>query len=158
MAMLNGDLSEADDIRSKPSPTRSRSESELSDVHELPTASIPSLPAQNYQSPSDNDAIHDMATSELDEDEDAPGEDDVNYGEDGSPQQDPDRSLLDQSSSDESSQPRKRKAEIDDEEYIKQNPELYGLRRSVSIFPPGRNFSLADRPTQGRARPSRRIV
>ena len=25
----------------------------------------------------------------------------------------------------------KRKAEVDDEEYMKQNPELYGLRRSV---------------------------
>lgn len=36
-------------------------------------------------------------------------------------------------SSSDSSRPPKRKAKVDEDEYIKANPELYGLRRSVCL-------------------------
>ncbi|KAF2484302.1 P-loop containing nucleoside triphosphate hydrolase protein [Neohortaea acidophila] len=84
-----------------------------------------------------------MATSEMDESEDAPGEEDADFSEDMSPAEDMDGVTAhnaSSSSSEHSSRSPKRKASFDDDEYIKANPELYGLRRS------------------GRARPSRRVV
>ncbi|KAK3088983.1 ATP-dependent DNA helicase Hrp3, partial [Teratosphaeriaceae sp. CCFEE 6253] len=87
---------------------------------------------------SDDDAIHDMATSEMNEDDDAPGEEDADYDAESPP---PEAGMQrDRSLSEESTRPGKRKSEeVDDDDFIKQNPELYGLRRS------------------GRARPNRRV-
>ena len=82
--------------------------------------------------PQDDDAIHDMATSELDDEEDAPGEEDADFDEETPPPEPRDDMRHDSSSSEGSLRPGKRKADmVDDEEYMKQNPELYGLRRSV---------------------------
>lgn len=113
---------------------REQSDSELSDAVDLPpTATIPSLNGQQDIEPSDDDAIHDMATSELDEDEeDAPGEEDAEFDEDTPLHDESEGMRHDRSSSEESVRPPKRKAgDVDDDEYMKQNPELYGLRRSV---------------------------
>ena len=112
---------------------REQSESELSDAVDLPpTAAIPSLNGQHEAEASDDDAIHDMATSELDDEEDAPGEDDAEFDEDTPLHDESEGMRHDRSSSEESIRPAKRKAnDVDDEEYMKQNPELYGLRRSV---------------------------
>jgi chromodomain-helicase-DNA-binding protein 1 len=90
-----------------------------------------SVTPQSDDEPSDDDAIHDMATSELDEDEDAEGEADADFDEETPPPGPVGGMRHDRSLSEDSVRPGKRKAEIDDEEYMKLNPELYGLRRSV---------------------------
>lgn len=109
-----------------------RSESELSDVNELPTITNVSSINADHESGSEEDAMHDMATSELDEDEDAPGEDDADFNNESPSQLHTNGMRHDRLSSEESSRSEKRKVdEVDDEEYMKQNPELYGLRRSV---------------------------
>ena len=120
------------DAHVDPPPQREHSGSDLSDAESLPPATtIPSNPEQDID-PSDDDAIHDMATSEIDDEEDAPGEDDADF-DDETPMHDESEGMRhDRSSSEDSSRPAKRKADdYDDEELMKQNPELYGLRRSV---------------------------
>lgn len=121
---------------------RTRSDSDLSDLNDIPTTTISSTTGPGDEAPSDDDAIHDMATSELDEDEDAPGEEDADFDEETPPPGQADRMDVDGSSSESSSRPGKRKAEVDDEELMKQNPELYGLRRSVSNDATGRSIQL----------------
>ncbi|KXT01495.1 hypothetical protein AC578_4532 [Pseudocercospora eumusae] len=142
MSMTNGHSSEADADLLKPSPQPQRSESELSDTNDIPTTTISSTTApQDEVMSDDDDAIHDMATSELDEDEDAPGEEDEDFDMESPPPAPAEAMDRDRSSSEPHSRPGKRKADMDDEEmYMKENPELYGLRRS------------------GRARPTRRVV
>lgn len=128
--MANGHSDNVDGDLLKPPAQPRRSESEISDTNDFPTA-MDSPDAANEGMFSDDDAVHDMATSELDEDEDAPGEEDADFDmESPRPRQD-DAHAHDRSSSEPSSRPGKRKADVDDEEYMKQNPELYGLRRSV---------------------------
>lgn len=129
--MANGHTVVPDTERLKVPPQRGPSESELSDLNDLPTTIMASPRDPNDTLASDDDAIHDMATSELDEDEDAPGEMDADFDEETPPAEDIDAMEEDQASEDSSSRPGKRKADVDDEEYMKQNPELYGLRRSV---------------------------
>lgn len=120
--------------RLRPSPQPPRSESELSDINDLPTTTMSSATPQGEVEPSDDDAIHDMATSELDDEEDAEGEEDADFDEETPPQEPADGMRHDRSPSEESVRPGKRKAEeVDDEEYMKLNPELYGLRRSVRM-------------------------
>lgn len=137
MSLANGHAIEGDSGFLKPSHP-SHSESDLSELHDIPTNTIPSNSAVNHQVPSDeDDAIHDMATSELDEDEDAPGEEeDADFDEETPPPAAADGIDQEISSSESTSRHGKRKAEVDDEEYMKQNPELYGLRRSVGAANP----------------------
>lgn len=131
MSVTNGHVAEADDDRSISSPQPLRSESELSDLNDLPTLAAPSTTA-HHETESEDDALHDMATSELDEDEDAPGEEDADFDGESPATHEINGMRHDRSSSEESTRPEKRKAhDVDDEEYMKQNPELYGLRRSV---------------------------
>ena len=120
-------------------PSRPRSESELSDLNDLP----PPRSAPQDAAASDDDAIHDMATSEMDEDEDAPGEEDADYDAESPP---PEAGMRhDRSLSEESTRPGKRKSEeVDDDDFIKQNPELYGLRRSVGECLPRAHIHIAD--------------
>ena len=130
--MTNGHSSDVDEDRLRVPPRFDRSESELSDVNDIPTTTISSVTEQRDDSHSDDDAIHDMATSELDEDEDAPGEEDTDFDEASPPSEHDANGRESRSASEDSLRPGKRKApEVDDEEYMKQNPELYGLRRSV---------------------------
>lgn len=138
MSMSSAPVSDMDDIRPAPGLDREQSDSELSDAVDLPpTAVVPSTNGQEDVEHSEDDAIHDMATSELDDEEDAPGEDDADFDEDTPAHDESDGMRHDRSSSEESIRPAKRKADdVDDEEYMKQNPELYGLRRSVRATPP----------------------
>ena len=127
--MMNGYMSESviDDLRPPPPPTRTPSD--LSDSHDIPTAQV----QHDEEDESDEDAMHDMATSEMDEDEDAPGEDDADYDAETPPPEQTDEAPRDRSMSEENTRSGKRKSDdVDDEEYMKENPELYGLRRSVS--------------------------
>ncbi|SMR45497.1 unnamed protein product [Zymoseptoria tritici ST99CH_3D1] len=138
MSITNGHASEAAADLTRPSLQPSRSESDLSDLNDIPMTNASS--PHGDEPPSDDDAIHDMATSELEEDEDAPGEEDEDFDAASPTHERANGMDHDRSSSEAGSRPGKRKAEVDDEELMKLNPELYGLRRS------------------GRARPSRRVV
>lgn len=120
---------------------RTRSDSDLSDLNDIPTT-ISSTTGPADEAPSDDDAIHDMATSELEEDEDAPGEEDADFDMGSPPAAHTDRMDVDGSSSESGARPGKRKTEVDDEELMKQNPELYGLRRSVRPDAAGRSIQV----------------
>lgn len=159
MSVPNGHVDDFVDDGREPSAQPQRSESDLSDLNDAP-------PAQTgpQQAHSDDDAIHDMATSEMDddEDEDAPGEEDADYEMASPAHEAADEMQRDRSSSSSSSEEDvrsgKRKPEVDDEEYMKQNPELYGLRRSVrTLHRASLRYSLTC-CQQGRARPTRRVV
>ncbi|EMD61660.1 hypothetical protein COCSADRAFT_96653 [Bipolaris sorokiniana ND90Pr] len=113
------------------------SDSDTSDAREHAAAAHVSdvdAPGEEYD---EDDEV--AAASDSSEDVDAEGEPDGDYDSDSPPseQAESDRA---RSSSQESARPTKRKASVEKEDYIEQNPELYGLRRS------------------GRARPSRRVV
>lgn len=104
------------------------SESELSDPTNRAAAALsPSSDAQSPVQDEDNevDALSDSSHSE-----DAEGSEDGDYESETPPAQS-DNEEVDRSSSEDSQRPRKRKASVEDDEYINQNPELYGLRRSV---------------------------
>lgn len=158
MSLTNGHSSKADADLLKPSPQPQRSESDLSETNDIPTTTLsPDAPQGSLHS--DDDAIHDMATSELDEDEDAPGEEDADFDEVTPPPEQADAAHRAPSSSESSSRSGKRKAEeVDDEAYMKQNPELYGLRRSVRIDGLNQTFTTLTCCLQGRAKPARRVV
>jgi chromodomain-helicase-DNA-binding protein 1 len=110
----------------------SDSESELSDPTDPPIPSASSSPEEKFQT------VANRRTPSEVEDEDAAGsEDDGDYNMDVSMQQTHDASSQ-HSSSDESLRPPKRKAPaaaIDDEDYIRNNPDLFGLRRSHRARP-----------------------
>ena len=133
MSMTNGHTSESPCDDPKPLPLPTQAESDLSDARDVPTAQV----HDEEDEQSDEDAMHDMATSEMDEDEDedAPGEDDADYDAESPPPEQAGEVSHDRSTSEESARPGKRKSDdVDDEEYMKENPELYGLRRSVSAL------------------------
>ena len=133
--MTNGHSSDVDGSHLRPPNAMIRSESPLSDINDIPTTTISSATEEEDADHSDDDAIHDMATSELDDDEDAPGEEDADFDEE-SPLPEPANGMRQDSLSSEGSlRPGKRKADaVDDDDYMKQNPELYGLRRSVRVL------------------------
>jgi chromodomain-helicase-DNA-binding protein 1 len=132
MSMTNGHALQADVDAARPPLQPSRSESDLSDLNDIPMTGASPTPAQGNEPASDDDAIHDMATSELDDDEDAPGEEDADFDAESPAHERANGMSHNRSSSESDSRPGKRKAEVDDEELMKLNPELYGLRRSVS--------------------------
>jgi chromodomain-helicase-DNA-binding protein 1 len=134
-----------------PSP---HSDSDLSDARE-PAAAEPSsdvdAPGEEY----DEDEPMAVA-SDSSEDEDAEGERDGDYDSDSPPSEHAPSSRAQSVSSQDSSRPLKRKASADKDDYMTQNPELYGLRRSVrGAHEPCKTVLTI---VQGRARPSRRIV
>jgi hypothetical protein len=128
MSFENGHLSSLDDPTYATLDTKpSRSESELSDVNDIPDQAA---------TESADHVMHDVASPRSDEDEDADGSDDGDYDAPSPPSRASVESRHSSVSSDGSSLPRKRKAEpepdLDDDQYMQENPELYGLRRSVS--------------------------
>jgi chromodomain-helicase-DNA-binding protein 1 len=106
----------------------SDSDSELSDVADVP-ADIASSPQEDERRPRSSTMDQD---EDMSDDEDAEGDGDYDM-DTAMRREDAERSMS-QSSSDESIRPAKRKAppepDMDDEEYIRNNPDLYGLRRS----------------------------
>ncbi|KAH5233598.1 hypothetical protein HBI62_043920 [Parastagonospora nodorum] len=122
-------------------PARSpsqRSDSDLSDAQPPAVAE----PSSDVDAPGEEDEDDEAmaADSDSSEDVDAEGEPDADYDSDSPSSEHAPSSRAQSVSSQESSRPNKRKASSDKDDYMTQNPELYGLRRS------------------GRARPSRRIV
>lgn len=131
----------------------SHSDNDSSDAKEHAAADQASdvdAPGEEYDEEEDV-----AAASDSSEDVDAEGEPDGDYDSESPPseQAESDRA---RSSSQESSRPTKRKATDEKEDYIEQNPELYGLRRSVRGFSGLHTHELT--VAQGRARPSRRVV
>lgn len=106
-----------------------RSESDLSDLQEVPGLESHPVHDQDDEESMD-DTMHDMATSESDQEEDVEGEDDADFDIE-TPPAETGALRRASSSSHDSSRPAKRKASMDDDEFMMQNPELYGLRRSV---------------------------
>ncbi|KAF1840967.1 uncharacterized protein K460DRAFT_195645 [Cucurbitaria berberidis CBS 394.84] len=134
----NGHLSPlAVHMTSANSPSQ-HSDSDLSDAKEL-AAVDPSSDADAPGEEYDEDEVMAVA-SDSSEDVDAEGEPDGDYDSDSPPSDHAESDRARSSVSQESDRPLKRKASADKDDYITQNPELYGLRRS------------------GRARPSRRVV
>jgi chromodomain-helicase-DNA-binding protein 1 len=129
------------------------SDNDQSDTQEaaaVDQASDVDAPGEEYD---EDDEV--AAASDSSEDVDAEGEPDGDYDSESPPseQAESDRA---RSSSVESRRPPKRKASSEKEDYIEQNPELYGLRRSVRGISNLHAHELT--PPQGRARPSRRVV
>lgn len=130
------------------------SDSNLSDAQEPAAADQASdvdAPGEDYDEDQDI-----AAASDSSEDVDAEGEPDGDYDSDSPPSEQAESDRARSSMSQESNRPLKRKASAEKDDYITQNPELYGLRRSVrgTRGPHVRKLTAA----QGRARPSRRIV
>ncbi|KAH7388799.1 chromodomain helicase-like protein [Pyrenochaeta sp. MPI-SDFR-AT-0127] len=134
----NGHLSPlAVHVTSANSPSE-HSDSDLSDAKEpvaADQASDADAPGEEYD---EDEEI--AVASDSSEDVDAEGEPDGDYDSDSPPSEQAESDRARSSISQESTRPPKRKASDERDDYITQNPELYGLRRS------------------GRARPSRRIV
>lgn len=111
----------------------SDSESELSEPADPPVPSGSSSTEERF----DNVANHRIDSDE-DEEDAAGSEDDGDYNMDLSLQRTRDEASSQHSSSDESLRPPKRKAPsstVNDEDYIRNNPDLYGLRRSHRARP-----------------------
>ncbi len=114
--------------------TASDTASELSDIRDAPgpeaSLSPSSSPAHHSQYGND-----DAESSEQSEGDNDNGSDDGDFDmEQGVAEVDHRNQRIDRSSSrDFQRRPTKRKMGMEDDEYIKANPELYGLRRSVCL-------------------------
>lgn len=155
MSLEDGHLSPTERDQATATLQHSHSESDLSDVNDLVPSNILPADAQNEDEAA-NEGLQDMATSQSEDEEDAAGSEDADYAAESPPSPPSNGSRRNSLSSDTSSQPRKRKVEVDDDQFMQQNPELYGLRRSVRSMPPISRAPLT--LEQGRARPARRVV
>ena len=108
------------------------SESDLSEAIEPPTTTLSSQ--AGGQDDFDNGEECRM-NSEQSNDEDAAGSDDADYDMETSPPAEVGVPRYDRSSSQDSRKALKRKVGLENDEYIMNNPELYGLRRSVGQDP-----------------------
>lgn len=128
--LANGQREEKDSSPVANGLRYSDSESELSEPADNVGASASPPPRQqDYQRSSTIE--QDGMSDEEEEDPDADGEVDDDYDADVPMQEARNGVRMDETSSDESIRPAKRKAAvIDEEDYIRNNPDLYGLRRS----------------------------
>lgn len=145
MSLENGHGSPMETPHATILPQLSRSESELSEVNDAVSSTLPPAIAHPEAHSEDEDMQDDAASASEDE-EDAAGSEDADYDV-GTPQsaQSNDSRRNSISSSSSSSQPRKRKVEVDDDKFMQENPELYGLRRSVRTpfpVPPDHQLTL----------------
>lgn len=115
-------------VTSADSPPR-HSDSDLSDAKEpaaVDQASDADAPGEEYD---EDEEI--AVASDSSEDVDAEGEPDGDYDSDSPPSEQAESDRARSSISQESTRPPKRKASDEKDDYMTQNPELYGLRRSV---------------------------
>ncbi|MCJ1312883.1 hypothetical protein MMC25_006559 [Agyrium rufum] len=111
----------------------SSSDSELSDVPDIPRpASIPPAEDADMRQEAEYDSEGNVPSSE---DEDAVGSDDADYEMDDAPTVHVEAERDDDSSSAGSPRPAKRKLVVEEDDYIMNNPELYGIRRSARARP-----------------------
>lgn len=152
--LTNGHASPSDLNGTTTGDLSASSESEQS-LHEDSAAPGASSDEDAHGEQDDTDE-HMASDTESSSDEDADGEPDGDYDSETPPPAEVDGRHSPSSSSDESVRPQKRKASVEDDEHITQNPELYGLRRSVRDILAIHMHRLTS--PQGRARPTRRIV
>lgn len=106
------------------------SESDMSDSNEHAAADS----ASDVDAPGEEDDEEDVEMaqdSDSSDDVDAEGEADGDYDSESPPPEQPESDDARSSASQESPRPLKRKGSPKGDDYITQNPELYGLRRSV---------------------------
>lgn len=118
-----------DDLITPPSED-ARAETQRAGTHDRNATNHPTAIEFDKEAESADETMQDMVTSDSDSDEDAAGEEDGEF-DIGTPPRDNARSARGSSLSSTSSGALKRKPSLDDEEFMQQNPELYGLRRSV---------------------------
>lgn len=122
-----GDTSVANDAASNDSG------SDLSEIREAPVPEPSPSPSSTPHHQSDF-ANEDTEPSDESEDDNDKGSDNDEFDAEESVQSvTHHHPRIDRSSSHDSRRPTKRKLGIEDDEHIKANPELYGLRRSVRI-------------------------
>lgn len=109
---------------------RRRNDSDLSDAHEDPS-DRPSPASSDHHVDVSNQAHDDEDIQDSDVSDADNASDDGDFDMQLSPASQHEDVAEDGASSPDSSRGSKRKAPIDDDQYIKANPELYGLRRSV---------------------------
>ena len=107
----------------------SGSESDLSDPADAPVA--PTSFCQNSNQDADHTRREEMVNTDSSHENDAIGSDDGDFDIETPPPAKPDTALDELSSSEESHKYGKRKVGIEQDEHMMNNPELYGLRRSV---------------------------
>ena len=152
----NGKLSPGAGSKDNVTGIDTDSDSDLSEPLDLPNPPAPFLNGERSEGVEDQED----ETSELDtsHNEDALGSDDPDYGF-LSPSRPKGRSISNaRSSSQDSPRQRKRKSGVEQDDFILNDPELYGLRRSVSALATGNGDFNADISFQGRPRPTRHIV
>lgn len=108
----------------------SESESDLSEIIDSHNTR-PLLTSNGALGLAENDDANHMETDSSNND-DAAGSEDADYDMETPPQLEAGDSREERSLSQDSRRPAKRKAGLEDDEHIMNNPELYGLRRSVS--------------------------
>lgn len=111
-------------------PTRQDSESDLSEAIDLPNAPTSVSKSEQYDVGEDVEMQESEGGSS--HDEDAMGSDDPDYNMATPPPGNTGSGRDARSSSQDSPRQRKRKAGIEPDDYMLNDPELYGLRRSVS--------------------------
>lgn len=126
----NGHLSLPVNTFTNPEPSTSDSESDLSEAVDVPnTSTLSSNPeAQEVDGKSQSPRM----STESSHDEDAIGSDDADYDMETPAAPDLTITRDDASSSEDSRRYAKRKVGVEHDDHMMNNPELYGLRRSVS--------------------------
>lgn len=131
--MSNGYHSPVDDISVANDAASDDSGSDLSELREAPAAEASPSPSSTPHHQSDF-ANEDTEPSDESEDDNDKGSDNDEFdAEENMRAVAHHHPRIDRSSSHDSRRPTKRKLGIEDDEHIKANPELYGLRRSVCI-------------------------
>lgn len=127
---MNGNLSSLSSKDPTNTAIESDSESGLSEAIDDPATLAPPT---NFERPHmTEDRGFGGADDEPSQDEDALGSDDPDYNMETPPHQNAESSQDARSTSQDSPRQRKRKAGVDKDDFIRDDPELYGLRRSVS--------------------------
>lgn len=135
----NGHLTPPVNTFTNPELSTSDSESDLSEAVDVPnTSTLSSNPeAQKVDGKSQSPRMN----TESSHDEDAIGSDDADYDIETPAPPDPTIVRDDASSSEDSRRYAKRKVGVEHDDHMMNNPELYGLRRSVGLaLAPARNL------------------
>lgn len=142
---INGHVMEDDENNSHIPPQRSRSHSDASNRSVTPSHRPSPMRSVRGASDGANNISDDdrMSESQQSSADDASHDADFEIRNDApSPQDHDDEETRGRASSSDSNQTSKRKASFDEEEYMRANPELYGLRRSVWHPRPVKIFHL----------------
>lgn len=130
---LNGHLSPEPEYERDAHSEPAQSDSDLSDAHREPVDEPSPTPSNSVQNTSKYaDGEVDLSASD---DEPTPDNafEDAEFDMEESPPSQHDDAVETRSSSSDSNRASKRKVSAAEDHYMRENPELYGLRRSVSI-------------------------